>query len=433
MRRWSTPDLWKWWKPEHLGRQLGPSHMYANKQEDKQGTQLSLAWSSGVLEALFTKYAIALDKFGVSGSNSLDQILQEVLSGQCLFLEEQEKNLVRQVTVVVVRVVLNSPSGLSYLVETNIKLPDGTDRSTKRLPGTKKRPGESVKQAATRCLVEYLRLEPSGIEILPGDEKGEEMNESPAYPGLQTLYVKYYVTAEIKHSSEVVQKLSLQNAGDFVLDSEMGDTRSWSWWSKQQCDTENITMNGQVGNDFHFTRATPIDSKAEWTEELLTETLTQGKVNVSAYGTGTAYSLESFTKELNNGAASLMHGVNGELLRVVDVVTVRINSSSGLVLLESKSKLPDGRVLVRNRLPGTKRLPTENVWQTAQRMIDTLLPNIKEGTVLKIGQEETQNIAQESASYPGVQTVYRKTFVHADYTRQPTEAEAAKEDRREGM
>lgn len=409
---------WEWWKPEHLGRQLGPSHLYTNKQEEKQGTQLSLSWSKKVLENLFVKCGISLDKFGINGANSIEDILEEVTSGQCLFLEEEGgSKLLRQVTVVVVRLGLRHSNGqLLSLVEKGIRLKGGPERSTKRLPGTKKRPGESVKQAASRCLVEYLRLEPSSFEILAGDEKEEVIQDSPAYPEVRTLYLKHFVTAEVKHSPEAVERLNLDSGKDFVLQSEMGDTRTWSWWPKQHCDAENIVMNGQVGNDFHFTRATPIDTKGEWTIELLIETLKEGKVDVSSYGTGTAYSLENFKTELDNGAASLMRGVNGELVRVVDVVTVRINSPAKKVLLERKTRLQDGRVLVRNRLPGTKRLPNENVWQAAGRVVAQFSPNIRDNVIIRVGQEETQNIAQESGSYPGIQTVYRKTFVTADYS-----------------
>eukprot|EP00397_Hematodinium_sp_SG-2012_P003816 GEMP01003825.1.p1 GENE.GEMP01003825.1~~GEMP01003825.1.p1 ORF type:complete len:771 (+),score=139.66 GEMP01003825.1:2-2314(+) len=406
--------LWEWWAPGRLGRQLGPSHQYHNKREDENKNamnELSLAWTPLVIQSLFERYGIDLSKFGIGQANTIENIAKEVIRGECAFLEADGKTLFRQVVVVVVKVSTNTPeSGLCYLVETKLQFEDGRERVTDRLPGTKIRPHESVQNAAHRCLVEYLGLEPAHIEILPGDERSEEKRESPAYPGLTTLYVKRFVSVQLQTKNpQIRQQLHMDSLEEFKLKSSMGDVRSWDWWPEAKCGARQMVLHGQVGTDFHFLRASPLDTTAKWTVESLTQTLSDHKVDISSYGQGTAYTFEQFIKELNSGAAALMEA-NGQLVRVLDVVLVRINTMSEKVLIEAKSTLSDGRVLVRNRLPGTKRQPNENVWKAALRLVDSM-PDIRDQTTLQIGEEETEVVVQESGSYPGVQSVYRKTYV----------------------
>lgn len=167
-------------------------------------------------------------------------------------------------------------------------------------------------------------------------------------------------------------------------------------------------LGGCVDTEFQLTQAAPLDENNNWTASSLTDILTKHCVDISCYGQGMAYTLQDLLEELNGGSSVLMHRRN-RLIRVTDVVLVRIYSG-GKVLVEAKSTLKDGREVVRNRLPGTKRRPTENFWRAARRLVDSM-PEIRDRVVLVFGDEETEVETQESMSYPGIQSVYRKATV----------------------
>jgi len=130
---------------------------------------------------------------------------------------------------------------------------------------------------------------------------------------------------------------------------------------------------------------------------------------------GKAKTLNELCAEITNGECSLMHDTDGsytstKIVRLVDVVLLRITNKSS-VLIEAREKYADGRDVERNRLPGTKARPNENIKATAERVLATIL-NVQKGKIsLNLNETEIVEEKENSPSYPGVITVYRKTIV----------------------
>lgn len=150
-----------------------------------------------------------------------------------------------------------------------------------------------------------------------------------------------------------------------------------------------------------------------WSAAMVKDKLESYKINTSKYGTGAAATLQDLANEMNNGASWLMED-NYDVMRVVDVVLLRVNDSTGRVLIENKTKLPDGRLLLRNRLPGIKRKPNENLWRTVHRCLDMQLKSIADNVVVPV-KYDTEEQLTESVSYPGLKCVYRKYFFNCTY------------------
>lgn len=154
----------------------------------------------------------------------------------------------------------------------------------------------------------------------------------------------------------------------------------------------------------------------KWTEKTLKERLEKANISTTAFGEGKAKTLKELCSEIQNGECSLMHDTDGsftstKIVRVVEVVCLRITNKSS-VLIESKEQYADGRNVERNRLPGAKQRPNENVKATTERIMESLLGFKSKGKItFAYDSSELIEEKEDSPSYPGVVTVYRKTIV----------------------
>merc|ERR1719379_693311 len=102
---------------------------------------------------------------------------------------------------------------------------------------------------------------------------------------------------------------------------------------------------------------------------------------------------------------------SGQLVRVVDLIVMRVASPSGLFLVETKQKLPDGRERDRNLLPGAMKRPDEDIMKTAKRIVENELNITLDSLTLRSCEDEVLDDEHESMSYPGLTSVYHKVFV----------------------
>jgi hypothetical protein len=298
------------------------------------------------------------------------------------------------------------------LVEAKIFRENGDDRDTGRLPGTKKKPHESVKNAAERVLGDYLRMDPRLFQVSNPREVLKEEVESPAYPGFKTLYMKHFVDAQLMRINGSSVSFS-QNDDGFMIQDYKGDSRQWLWMNSKNCDRYRVITRGTKTTTADISEfMTPVVDST-WSEAMVKDKLESYKINTSKYGSGAAATLQDLADEMNNGASWLMED-NYDVMRVVDVVLLRVNDSTGRVLIENKTKLPDGRLLLRNRLPGIKRKPNENLWRTVHRCLDMQLKSIADNVVVPV-KYDTEEQLTESVSYPGLKCVYRKYFFNCTY------------------
>lgn len=106
-------------------------------------------------------------------------------------------------------------------------------------------------------------------------------------------------------------------------------------------------------------------------------------------------------------------------VRVVDVVLLRIYTEEGAgkrYLIKMSEKYPDGRMRESTQLPGTKKEPHENGMMTAKRVVEDRL-GLADGNIqFQVASKEYFEDEEESPSYPGVRTVYRKEIFEGRLT-----------------
>merc|ERR1712050_12147 len=117
---------------------------------------------------------------------------------------------------------------------------------------------------------------------------------------------------------------------------------------------------------------------------------------------------KTLNEELVKGEAQLTRKPDGSIIRLVDVVILRITRSDGDSVVEIS-----GVAGQSGRLPAVKRRPDENPFWAAKRVLSKVLKisenlvNIDRNNVLLIEEETT------SKAYVGLPTIYRRLVISA--------------------
>eukprot|EP00928_Gymnodinium_smaydae_P033371 TRINITY_DN23921_c0_g1_i1.p2 TRINITY_DN23921_c0_g1~~TRINITY_DN23921_c0_g1_i1.p2 ORF type:complete len:568 (+),score=183.33 TRINITY_DN23921_c0_g1_i1:2173-3876(+) len=211
-----------------------------------------------------------------------------------------------------------------------------------------------------------------------------------------------------------------------VSDTRKGRTARYEWWPKEKA----MALIADGGMSVSEGKGDTLDI------DLVDKMLREHGIDSSKFGVGKARTLEQFAQEVHVGSALLMldASTHKKLVRVVDVVLLRVDCG-GKFCIEMSETLPDGRKRENlNRLPGTKKDPHENVRTCAQRIASTML-NLGGKLSYSFVNMEIFEEEEESISYPGVMTVYRKTIVackaNADVKQEPfSHTDPAKVDKK---
>jgi hypothetical protein len=219
--------------------------------------------------------------------------------------------------------------------------------------------------------------------------------------------------------------------GDVVAKDKQrqGEAKTYSWWSVERCQKKNVpdVSTACVGDGSQADKDDPAReivgdialTEPSSVDELVKE-LKFFNVDVSKFGKGSAKTVEGLYHELETMECRLM--LRGkQLIRVVDLVVLRIKTPSGKILVEQSQKFPDGRDRACNRLPAKMRQAGASGIEIAKSEISKLLANelgtstdvIKVDIKLDDPTQETSSYLQTSQSYPGLEAVYRKTFFEA--------------------
>lgn len=141
--------------------------------------------------------------------------------------------------------------------------------------------------------------------------------------------------------------------------------------------------------------------------------LEEHNIKTVRLGVGDAKTLEALAQEVQSGASRLMLDAaeHKKLVRVVDVVLLKLFDDQERLLVDAEEHNADGRSRFFWRLPGSKKETYENVAQTTRRILEETL-NLDATIVnLKLREFTLQEEEQSSPSYPGLYTVYRKEIV----------------------
>merc|ERR1711920_254264 len=119
---------------------------------------------------------------------------------------------------------------------------------------------------------------------------------------------------------------------------------------------------------------------------------------------------KDLSSELLTGS-SVLQVHNGKMVRIVDVVLLKISKEDGSMLVEVSETL-NGATQTLNRLPGVKRRSDENHFLAAQRALTKVL-KVDENCV-SISCDGILFLEQESQSsnYCGLPTIYNKRYIN---------------------
>jgi len=207
-----------------------------------------------------------------------------------------------------------------------------------------------------------------------------------------------------------------------------GEAKNYAWWAKERCVSKNVPDISTDCTEKSEQREDADDPAREQAGDMaltepanvqeLKDQLTDYKIDVAKYS---AQAMKGLFHELESQECRMVLRGGGEVVRVVDLLALRVRSAKSNILIESEQTLKDGTQKTVNRLPAVMRQAGGSGLDRAKAEVKRLLAS-ELGTsddVVQVeikvqdpNQEQASN-KQVSKSYPGLTTVYRKTFFDA--------------------
>jgi len=358
-------------------------------------------------------HGIDTDKFGAGNAKTLQQMAAEVQSGSAVLMLDaaRHKKLVRVVDVVLLRICAPG-NKQKFLVETGEKFADGRERSSVRLPGTKKEPHMNSKQMAEKIASEMLNLGGAKVNFdYTLKEIFEEQEESPSYPGVQTVYRKEIIEGTLAGEANSYIGNKPKGAKDWFQEDSTKNTKYFAWKTDKELQKAKVKYKApEDGEEVSGLVQAPIGME----EEDLRKYFETNNVDISKFGTGQAKTLKDISAEMIKGESALMQGADGSVIRVVDVVVLKlVHSVTNSILVQTEQTFPNGDKVELKRLPGAKRRPDENQFLTARRILKRQLKVEENHVTLDAAGVQVAEEEKDSLAYPGLRTVYRKRIITA--------------------
>lgn len=143
------------------------------------------------LEAWLQLKGIRYDTWGKENSKSLRNLWQELEAGEVQLKESPPLRVVEVVQIIIQR-------GNNILVEAEQEFMNGQRRFRNQPPSEKVKPGETIEEAACRCLQEELGLSPEAIALNLASHRQHQANtNSISYPGLPSQYNFHLLEAAV--------------------------------------------------------------------------------------------------------------------------------------------------------------------------------------------------------------------------------------------
>jgi serine/threonine protein kinase len=213
-----------------------------------------------------------------------------------------------------------------------------------------------------------------------------------------------------------------QGGDDGVLAKDKqraGEAKNYNWWSEERCREKNVpdvntdctvaaanTNNEDPGAEMAGDQVLtePADVKE------LTEKLAKLRVATDQYGKGQAKTLEELFGELEKQECRMVLR-GGEIVRIVDILALRIRTpKSKLLVAAEKNELPS--VQRQAGGSGVDKCKAE-VKRLLKMELGTTDDVIEVSVKVSDPQQEQLSFKQPAPAYPGLTTVYRKTFFDA--------------------
>ena len=130
---------------------------------------------------------VDLSDWGKGNAKNLEQLFEEIISGECWLMANP---LLRILPIVQVLIVANG----KILIETAQELSDQRIRERNLPPSEKMKPDESWRFTTIRCVEEELGIKPDQIEFVTQScTPIIRQRDSQSYPGLSSQYQIYKV------------------------------------------------------------------------------------------------------------------------------------------------------------------------------------------------------------------------------------------------
>lgn len=144
------------------------------------------------LERWLINQKIDLSLWNRGNAKSVENLLNEIIQGDCLIQLNPPMRIIHVVQVLIFR-------NQTLLVEIEQEMNDERTRKRNLPPSEKMKLGEDCRQAAIRCLVEELQVSDNQVKILTRDCKAFiRYRNSRSYPGLKSKYFVYRVQAQVE-------------------------------------------------------------------------------------------------------------------------------------------------------------------------------------------------------------------------------------------
>eukprot|EP00928_Gymnodinium_smaydae_P001437 TRINITY_DN10531_c0_g1_i1.p1 TRINITY_DN10531_c0_g1~~TRINITY_DN10531_c0_g1_i1.p1 ORF type:complete len:910 (+),score=161.28 TRINITY_DN10531_c0_g1_i1:63-2792(+) len=380
-----------------------------------------------VLARMLSAHGVDASRFGSTSPASptcdspseaaLAKLAQELQEGRSRLMLDcsEHKKLVRVVDVLLLRLCYGNTVDESerFLV----------DISRNRLAGSKKEPHETARMCAQRIVSELDMTDCEVTFDFGYSEVFEEETDSVSYPGMRTVYRKEIIDGRVTTTDPTkLLRVGLCEAGSEGSFAERpfcdaaGRDMTLAWLTEDDCMDRNVQLMGPEEGEYI---SGLVPAPVNYEEESLRVYLESHGVDVSSFGVGRAKTLQELMAELIRAESSLMRHPDGGVLRVVDVVILKIRHPlyAHSLLVQVTAEEPDGSVLPMWRVPGGKRRPDENPFLAAQRIVWKELrldPNH-----VKLDAEAGQVIERkaDSISYPGLRTLYRMRVLSGELLR----------------
>lgn len=171
------------------------------------------------LETWLSHYGIDFKVWGENSSKSLNHLWQELQAGEVQLKENPPLRLVEVVQIIIRR-------GAMVLVEAEQEFFNGQRRYRNQPPSEKIKPGETVQDAACRCLQEELALPKEAFSLRPETHRQYQTNtNSISYPGLPSQYNFHVIEAAV--SGLPTEDFWRENQSDGVIDPVK--RHRWEW------------------------------------------------------------------------------------------------------------------------------------------------------------------------------------------------------------
>jgi myosin-light-chain kinase len=392
------------WKKQDVVMAEGLLDKDGVRPETQDDLKITVERNTPGIEAMLKEH-IDVSTFGKGQAKTIDELIHECQVGasQLMLDATAYKRVVRVVEIVLLRIRANS----KFLVQVSETYKDGRERTdVHQIPGTKKLPHENAMQTAKRVLETRLQmraekgchviLQPSSLESF------EEEEVSPHFPGLTTVYRKEIIEGiATGTSSQISQKFQT---------NDQGTAFGWDWFDEKECEKKQVKL--RFPKEQHDISAL-VQAPVGFDQDKLEEFLSRSGVNKDDFGSKEgSRTLKDFADELTRGEAALTTRADGKVVRVVDVVVLKMQRKNGEILVESE-ETARGANKKTNRLPAVKRRADENQFYSARRALMNYVKVDPNSVVLD---EKNVGIVEEekdSASYPGITSVYRKRIITA--------------------